>query len=322
MRTTALFAAAFAGALSPAAASNSTFLVMGDWGGQPFWPYTTGAEVQTAKGMSAVATELSAPFALALGDNFYNSGVRNVDDSRFQNTFEKPFKFPSLSGRDFFRVIAGNHDHNGNVSAQVAYSGVSSRWHFPSEYYSFTEGLVDFVMIDTVILAGNSHGIDNDPDVDLAGDQLPGPLSEEVADAQMQWIEQQLQASKSPYLIVAGHYPVYSICEHGPTSNLIENLLPLLEKYKVSAYFNGHDHCAQHIDTGVGVQFHTIGSAHENDPSTAHASTVQQSQLKFHTGSGKGGFASVEVSNEGLVVTHRDGDGKVLYTAPSISPRS
>ena len=87
---------------------------------------------------------------------------------------------------------------------------------------------------------------------------------------------------------------------------------------------NGHDHCAELIEgvTDDGVQYHTIGSAHYNDPSTAHASTVSADQLKFHTGSGLGGFASVTVDQNGMVVTHRDGSGKVLFEAPPISPRS
>jgi hypothetical protein len=86
----------------------------------------------------------------------------------------------------------------------------------------------------------------------------------------------------------------------------------------LSLYFSG----AQHIDVGDGVQYHTIGSAHENNPSQAHVNTVTKSQLKFHTGSGDGGFASVEIKEDGMVVVHRDGDGKVLYTAPAIPPRS
>ena len=35
------------------------------------------------------------------------------------------------------------------------------------------------------------------------------------ADAQMQWIEQTLANSTADYLVVAGHYPIYSVCEHG-----------------------------------------------------------------------------------------------------------
>jgi 3',5'-cyclic AMP phosphodiesterase CpdA len=44
------------------------------------------------------------------------------------------------------------------------------------------------------------------------------------------------------WLLVAGHYPVFSTGQHGDTSELKSYLLPLLTKYKVHAYFCGHDH--------------------------------------------------------------------------------
>ena len=58
-----------------------------------------------------------------------------------------------------------------------------------------------------------------------------------------------------------------------------------------------------------------------NDPSQAHKSTLKDGQLVWHTGQGKGGFASVSVTEGGLTVTHRDGDGNVLYVAPTAKPR-
>ena len=304
-----------------ASSTQAPFLVMGDWGGQTTYPYTTPAEIATATGMGKIANSLSSTFGLALGDNFYTQGVKNVDDTRFQHTFENVFTADSLQAPHFtFNVLAGNHDHNGNVTAQVSYSGRSKRWSFPSLYYTFTEGDVQFVMIDTVVLSGNS---DLDDGTELDGDQLPGPESMDAADAQLAWIETTLSNSNAKYLVVGGHYPVYSICEHGPTAMLQDQLKPLLEQYNVSAYMNGHDHCAQLIDVGDGVQYHTIGSAHYNDPSTAHASTVSSDQVKFHVGSQHvlGGFASVSVDSTGMTVVHRDGDGNVLYTAPTIAPR-
>lgn len=44
---------------------------------------------------------------------------------------------------------------------------------------------------------------------------------------------------------MAGHYPVYSIAEHGPTDCLIDKLLPTLQQYKITAYLSGHDHNLQ-----------------------------------------------------------------------------
>lgn len=71
-----------------------------------------------------------------LGDNFYGSGIHGSEyDPRFEKTFEDVYNGKYLETIPFY-AIAGNHDHGGNVSAQISYSAHSKRWKYPDWYYS------------------------------------------------------------------------------------------------------------------------------------------------------------------------------------------
>lgn len=48
------------------------------------------------------------------------------------------------------------------------------------------------------------------------------------------------------------------MAEHGDTEQLKERLAPLLKKYGVQAYLNGHDHTLQHI-SWQGIEYFTSG---------------------------------------------------------------
>ena len=96
-------------------------------------------------------------------------------------------------------------------------------------------------MIDTVVLSGNSR--DEVTGWDLQGNEMAGPTDQEAADEEWAWLNATLAASKADFIVAAGHYPVWSICEHGPNSMLVQKLKPILELHHVSAYLSGHDHC-------------------------------------------------------------------------------
>lgn len=289
------------------------FLVIGDWGGIPFWPYTTPYETAVSSGMGKIAQQLGTQFTIALGDNFYMSGVKNVDDKRFQETFESVFTAKSLMTPWYF--CAGNHDHRGNVSAQIAYSSKSQRWNFPDFYYtkSWTipgsDETLQLVLLDTVLLCGNSG-------YDHSHEQPEGPESIEDAEAQWDWLEATLRSSTAHYLIVGGHYPVWSIAEHGPTKCLVDRLRPLLQKYNVTAYINGHDHNLQHLkERNSSVEYFVIGASGKIDTSTQHKNAVPEGSSLFYwaDASKAGGFAVVHVGVNSMALELVNCDGTSLY---------
>jgi len=301
------------------------FFVVGDWGGLPVSPYDTPSEVAVADAMGKLGVQLNTTFQLALGDNFYYDGVKTVNDPRFQTTFEHVFSATSLQTPWY--VLAGNHDHHGNVAAQIDYGKTSKRWVYPDYFYTFSlwqsdkqKKLVDFVMIDTVLLCGG------DDLSDWEDTPLEGPKNQHAANDYWDWIEEQLRQSTAPYLLVNGHYPVFSVAEHGPTTCLVDRLRPLLHQYHATAYICGHDHNLQHLTNdlnGVHMNYFVVGAANFIDTSHAHAKDVPADSLKFFWAGSPvyGGFGLVELNNTHLSLSFVDHAEKTLYQA-TMTPRS
>jgi tartrate-resistant acid phosphatase type 5 len=103
----------------------------------------------------------------------------------------------------------------------------------PDLYYTQTFVLSDsqtkiqFLFIDTVILAGVTHPI-------YRSQPPSGPQHDNLAEDEWNWIQNTLAQSTADWIIVSGHYPVWSVAEHGPTDLLVKRLRPLLIKYNVS----------------------------------------------------------------------------------------
>jgi hypothetical protein len=179
--------------------------------------------------MAAVSERIKPDFIVSLGDNFYYHGIKtDSHDKRFHQTFENVYSNSSMSHIPWY-IVAGNHDHEGNITAQVEYSALSSRWNFPEFVYNQTfiinnknlsSYTVQMIMIDTTHLVGNYD--ENEPqDKILANNEYLKLVS---------ILENSIDAD---YIWVIGHYPIYSLCSHGSNMNNLKlKINHLLHKYE------------------------------------------------------------------------------------------
>jgi tartrate-resistant acid phosphatase type 5 len=272
------------------------FLVFGDWGRQG-----ERDQVQVATQMAKVARGVNPQFIISVGDNFYENGVKSVDDPHWQKSFEKVYSDPALQLPWY--CILGNHDYHGagNCDAQIAYHAVNPRWNMPARYYQQTHQLdarttADFFYLDTTPMVKSYYKKNRENTRDHV-------LTQDVP-KQLAWFKSALAASRAQWKIVIAHHPIYSGGGHGDTYELIENILPLLHEYKVQAYFNGHDHDLQHLLAGEVNLFDSgAGSQHTPTFYTVHSKFAKSCS----------GFTTVSLQTDKMDVRMIDNHGRQVY---------
>jgi hypothetical protein len=271
------------------------FLVLGDWGRRG-----TERQRNVAEQMARVAEKVGAKFVFTTGDNFYNSGVDDVRDSHWRQSFENVYTQPSLQ-IPWYPAL-GNHDYRGSVRAQIEYSERSDRWKMPAPYYTFVEDLgngesVRFIILDTLPLYRTRFN-------EIKGE---GDAHQREAMEQLAWLDSTLAASESDWNLVFGHHPIYSAgAVHGDTDHFIDGLKPILVKHGVQAYFAGHDHSLQHLeDEGEDLEYFVSGAGAKLSGTESHP------RAAFMTS--RPGFALVALAPEQMLVQFIDSDGNILY---------
>jgi len=167
-------------------------------------------------------------FGITLGDNFYNKGMKGVDDPRWKTWWDQLY---DPLGIQFYATL-GNHDYGFRESpeAQILYSRRSPSWRMPATQYTYTAGWVQFFAIDSPLMTAD----------------------------QLEWLQRELEASDSRWKVVYGHHPIYSHGYHGDNPSLIRELLPVL-KGRANVYLTGHDHDMQHLKPEGDLHFFVAG---------------------------------------------------------------
>ncbi|CAI7856965.1 unnamed protein product [Closterium sp. NIES-53] len=129
-------------------------------------------------------------------------------------------------------------------------------------------------------------------------------------EAQLQELEGWLSNSQARWKVVGAHHPVFSYGKHGDQPEMVDRIKPLLEKYGVDVYINGHDHNMQHIKRDESpVHYFTVGGG--SKAWRGDAPPVAPGLRFFFPGQG---FSSLEVSRNSLTVKFFGVFGELMYS--------
>jgi len=272
------------------------FLIMGDWGrhGQLH-------QRKVAEQMNNATEGLSATFNLIVGDNFYPSGVASEFDPSWKSSFEDVYTQHALY--DDWYVALGNHDYKSNPDAEVAYSKISARWHMPTRYYSIVKTLKNGTKAEFFIIDSSPFQTDY-----YTADDYAEHVKGNDTTKQKKWLEEGLKNSTATWKFVVGHHPLFSAGgRKGKTGDMLNSFAPLFEKYKVDAYFCGHEHILEY-DQPQGYHFVEIisGSGGEATPVTSadYAKFVAQDY----------GFVAATLTAKEMTLQYINDQGKILFT--------
>ncbi|MBO0939283.1 metallophosphoesterase [Fibrella sp. HMF5335] len=270
-----------------------TFFALADWGVGGLFHQQAVADQ-----LNQYAGSLSPSFLVLAGDNFYTNGVQSVNDPKWQLSFEQVYSGSRLP--QAFEIALGNHDYQGNVQAQLDYALKHPRWQLPARYYTkvfVSNGVTVRLLI-----------LDTSPFIN-AYRQTPTAYPDilQNTDRQLQWADSVLTHSTEMCTIVVGHHPIYSAgADHGDQPELINQLLPLLQKHKVPLYLSGHSHTLQHLSNGGVTDFVISGGG-----GAPLGSIADSSRCAFSRASG--GFAVISANTDSLQVSFVNQGGHLLY---------
>jgi acid phosphatase len=273
--------------------SSLTFLIFGDWGRAGEFH-----QRDVANQMGLAAAKWRCRFIVSVGDNFYEKGVQSAADPQWKSSFEDVYTASSLAVPWY--AILGNHDYKGPPQAQLDYAKTHPKWKMPARYFSAVEPISDIEKVEFFF-------IDTSPFVEEYRDKkdMRDEIISQDTSAQMRWLDQALSNSTAAWKIVIGHHPIFSGgSEHGDQPELIRAINPLLEKHRVPAYFNGHDHDLQHIVRGSVEYFNTGAGSKVREPGPTEGS-------RFYRGTP--GFMAVTLTAKEMHVEVIDYTGAPLY---------
>mgnify|MGYP001592794561 CR=1 FL=1 len=231
------------------------FASLGDTGTASEKQYKVG------KVLAAHCKKHGCDFVMMLGDNFYDTGVKDENDKQFVDKFEKPYKDVDAP----FYIVLGNHDYgSGGAGAEfmkkehyLKYAKKNPKFVMPEAYWEKQIKHVHLFAMDS-----NS--------------MLYGDLLKFIVADQLKFMDKAIASSTAKWKISFAHHPMRSNgphgnagCYEGAKTALIPALcgiIPLasgkgvLDAYnklvcgRVDVHFAGHDHGRQWLKKSASTK--------------------------------------------------------------------
>jgi tartrate-resistant acid phosphatase type 5 len=270
------------------------FIVFGDVGAGQDGAFGH-EQLRVSQAMSAICPPRSldpkngCDFALITGDLIYPDGVSDVWDRQFVDKFEQMYR--SYGDKFKFFAVTGNHDHRGNVTAQVEYTYLSKLWYMPERHYA-VPNLPSWLRI---------YGLDTNP--------ISNGESEK---AQLAAAKEYL-CKKDGWHIIFGHHPAVSHGSHGHSHEMARWYDKLDRDCSINVVFSGHDHNQQHIVTNFYDQIVQGAGGYEthkvNENAEDGSIDLEEDRKLKHTqkfAKERHGFAMVEATQQSLTINFYD----------------
>ena len=122
---------------------------------------------------------------------------------------------------------------------------------------------------------------------------------------QLNWLEKTLSNSDADWVIVIGHYNMYTAGYHQSNNILIGILKPLFIKYKVDMYICGHCHNLEHL-VDNNIQYIVSGAGSKNGP----MGKIFQSKFGY----GDNGYTIHKIVNNKMEILFMNEKSELVYS--------
>jgi hypothetical protein len=232
---------------------------------------------------------------LWLGDNAYNIGL----DEEYQRHVFRVYQESFFKNTNLY-PSPGNHDY-GKAKRNPSDISYFKIFTMPSngESGGIPSGSESYYAVDF----GNVHLISLDSQGELDGGfRIYDTLSKQVT-----WLKRDLAANKLPWTIVYFHHPPYTKGSHDSDREnelvkIRENLLTILERFKVDLVLTGHSHVYERTHPLRGH----YGEANSFDPKK-HIVETKESPNNYRVGKEGQGVIYIVSGSGGQVGGQADG---------------